>query len=127
MPDAVNHANPPIGARYNRLTVLAFAWLDKNNKTFWHVRCACGRDAYMRACNIIRGRSTQCKFCGWEATHRSGRPAVHGARDVGFARMFASGITVTSIAALHRVERGTVSGAIDRLRRRGIEVSRARL
>jgi hypothetical protein len=125
-PDRFNHTNPPIGHRFSRLTVLSYAGMDRTyHHHMWKMACDCGRETEMYSGNVISGKSKQCKWCGWKATVRTGRPRLNGKRDDMIADLFRKGATVDDISRVFGLKRGGISAAIDRMRNRGVDVSRS--
>ena len=123
---------PPIGKAYGRLTILSYASRTEHGHHLWQLQCECGRVVTMYAGNVVGGKSTQCKWCGWASTRRQNLErarglAINSARDTIFAQLFREGEKIDDIAARYCVGRGAVSAAIDRLRKKGIPVERAQI
>lgn len=49
-----------LGQRFGKLTVIAFAGVDENNKAEWKCRCDCGNEVIVTGGNLRSGNTTSC-------------------------------------------------------------------
>ncbi len=64
-----------VGKVFGRLTVLSFADI-KNNKTYWHCMCSCGKEHITSASQLTTGRSLSCGCLKAELAKK--RRTTHG-------------------------------------------------
>lgn len=72
----------------------------------------------MHAGNVTRGLSTQCKFCGWEATRKKNLAQANVDRNADFAMAVEAGEKLDAIACDYGVSYITVYRATRHLRER---------
>ena len=114
-----DRANPPIGQKFGKLTVIGFGGRTRHGVALWKCQCDCGRFTLPRANAVACGRSTRCRPCAAKG-NAGGSTARYGERDASFALMFSQGQSFGDIAFAFDVTRSTVAGAIGRYRRKGL-------
>lgn len=119
-----DRTKPPIGKKFNKLTVLGFGGRTYHGIALWRCECECGTVYFPRAHDVAYGRAKQCRRCAVKNLLPGGSKPQHTSRDDAIADLFREGHSFTEIARMFAVSRGTVSGAIDRLRKRGVSVER---
>lgn len=52
-----------IGQKFNKLTVLEYAYCDKFGKSYWLTECECGFKNVVRGTYLTTGRTKGCRSC----------------------------------------------------------------
>lgn len=123
LPKYTENVQIPVGQKYNYLTVLGYSHKDSHGKSWWMFRCDCGKAKNIRAGQVVKGL---VKSCGCLPRYRNlKRKQESIKRDtIIYQRVMVEKKTYAVTAKELGISRNAVSGAVWRMRNRGVRNER---
>lgn len=88
MEDRKPYRNDLRGQKFNRLTVIEFSHMDKNNGAVWKCLCDCGNESFVATSQISLGHTKSCGCLRLEEANKSN--TSHGMHNTKLYRRWAS-------------------------------------